>query len=393
MKLLLALVLTIILLAVLPPASAQEVPRGILTPENGSQLIELIRLGRGATDRVAYSPDGGTIAVLSSVGVWLYPADTLNTPTEPPFIVTTDDPGGLAYMPDGGLLAISVGQKVELWNPATLELAASFDAGRTASSLAFSPDGMLLAVNLGSSGVLLWDMVAGVAKATISGSIQGDAELVFSPDGTLLAGSTTDYKVHLWRATDGTEAAVISGHTRYVYDFVFSPDTSVLVTASYDESVRLWDVASGAELGALAGTDAQRVRGAFALAASPDGNTLVSGHNDGLIVVWDVNAKAPGRVFGLGAGDVRDLAFNADGSQLVSVSTLPSLTLWDFAAGTEIASAVGHTPVMTAIAFSPDSAQLAVGGYDETLSAVGYGVDAGTAHGAGNCFRTVDERA
>lgn len=367
MRFLAVLILLSILLLMLPLTSAQEAPRQVITPENSAQVTELIRLGRGSADRAVFSPDGATIAAIGSVGAWFYAVDALAVPDEPPHIAMTDTPGGIAYFPDGSMVAISAGRAIQLWNPATLEMIAAFDVGRTATALAFTPDGTLLAINLGSGGIVLWDMAANVQKAAITGSIQPDAALVFSPDGTLLAGSTTDYKVHLWRAADATEAAVMSGHSRYVYDFAFSPDMTVLVTASYDESIRLWDLSSGAELGAMIGSEAQPVEGAYSLAVSSDGSTLVSGHTDGMIVVWDVNAAAPGRVFGTGVGEVRDLAFSPDGSKLVSANNRPSLNLWDFAAGTEIAAAVGHTAPITAVAFSPDSARLAIGAYDETL--------------------------
>lgn len=368
MRTTLTLLLLACLFTLLPFSAAQDASRQPITPDNAAQVIEQIRLGRGSADRVTYSPDGSTIAVLSSVGVWLYPADQIATPAEPPLIpLTTDLAGGMAYAPDGSILALSTSRYVQLWDPIALEKLAEYDVQRTAGTLAFSPDGSVLAVNLGSGGIVLIDPASGAQLAAITGSAQADAALVFSPDGSLLAGATTDYKIHLWNTADGSESKVLNGHTRYVYDFAFTDDMALLISASYDESVRLWDIAGAAELGALLGTEAQPVRGAYALAVSPDGSTLVSGHARGTIVEWDVNSMTPRRVFGPGDADIRDIAFSPDGTRLVAVSSLPALTLYDFASGEPAAAAVAHTAPMTAASFSPDSGTLAVGAYNEML--------------------------
>ncbi len=361
-------VMLVALLAAGLPGYAQG-GRQPITGDNATQLVELIRLGRGSSDRVAFAPDGGTIAVASTVGVWLYPAAGVSTATEPPLLETAKPVKGLAYSPDGRTLAVSFGDEVQFWDVAAMQMTGSMRPARSSQAVAYSPDGSLLAINMGSGGISLWDLAAGAERLLITGSIQSDAAVVFSPDGSLLAGSTTDYKGHLWRVADGSEAALLEGHSRYLYDFVFSPDSSVIATASYDNTVRMWDVASGTELASLAGTDAQRVDGAYAIAVSPDGMMLVSGHANGLVVVWDVNAMAPGRVFGPGSGtgNIVDLAFSPDGAQIVTVSSAPGVMLWDAASGAEIARAVGHTPYVSAAAFSPDSAVLAISDWDGNI--------------------------
>ncbi len=48
-----------------------------ITVSNASRLALLARSGRGVIHSVAWSPDGGTLAVAGSIGVWLYAADHL----------------------------------------------------------------------------------------------------------------------------------------------------------------------------------------------------------------------------------------------------------------------------------------------------------------------------
>lgn len=80
------LLTVVMLLCLVPAGAAQDGGRQVITPDSANQMVELIRLGRGSTEYVAYSPDGQTIAVASTIGVWLYPAAELNTETEPPAV-------------------------------------------------------------------------------------------------------------------------------------------------------------------------------------------------------------------------------------------------------------------------------------------------------------------
>jgi WD40 repeat protein len=359
--------LMLLIAAIVGGVWAQGSGRAAITTANAATLVELMRIGRGTTDHVAFSPDGGTIAVASSVGIWLYPAGDLGTQAEPPLLKTPKVAAALAYSPDGSMLAVAVDSDVQIWDTAGQTMIASFRPPRSCSMLTFSPDGRTLALNLTGGGLVLWDMVSGAQSAAYQGMIQTDGALVYSADGTRIAGATSDNTVHVWNAADLTEIAQLKNHTRYVYDFAFSPDGAVLVSASYDKTVRLWDVASATELAVLQGTESQPVDAAYSLAASPDGSILASGHAAGLVVIWDVNTFAPARVFGPGSGNIVDLAFSSDGSKIVTVSSEAAVKLWDVATGNELAAALDHTPTMLGAVFSPDSSTLTIAETNKNL--------------------------
>ncbi len=366
MKTVIAFLSSLVLLFGVAPGFAQENSRPVITSSSGQQVVEKIRLGRGSAEHVVYSPDGGTLAVASSVGVWLYQASALATETEPPLISTPAAAEALAFSPDGATIAIASDSQIFLWDVASQQISHSFKIKADANAIAFSPDGSLLAINLGYNGISLWDLQANVEQTTLSGNLQRDAALVFSPDGQYLAGSTSDYAVHLWKIADASDTA-LTGHTRYVYDFAFSPDSALLASASYDKTVSLWDVASGANLAVLTGTDDQPLAETYAVAFSPDGSLLVSGHADGGIAVWDVASQALKTVIDAQTGDVLDVAFSPDGAQIATASTQPTVQLWDAATNVEIAAAVGHTAYMSTVSFSPDSVTLALTDWNKNI--------------------------
>ena len=73
------------------------------------------RLGKGWIGEIAYSPDGTQLAVASSIGIWIYNAQTgeeLNL-----FTGHTDRVNSVSFSPDGETLASGSGDgTVLLWN-------------------------------------------------------------------------------------------------------------------------------------------------------------------------------------------------------------------------------------------------------------------------------------
>ena len=138
--------------------SAPAIPAGQpITVDNADQIEQLAMLGRGLPRDVAYSPDGATLAVASSVGIWLYEADDLDA--VPRFLDGhTDFVYSVAWSPDGTALASASGDRtVRLWDAATGEQTAVLEGHTwTVTSVAWSPDGTALASASLDGTVRLW---------------------------------------------------------------------------------------------------------------------------------------------------------------------------------------------------------------------------------------------
>ena len=159
------------------------------------------RLGKGWIFEIAYSPDGTLISVVSSIGIWIYDAQT--------------------------------GEELDL-------LIGHTDWVR---SVSFSPDGQTLASGGSFDGTIrLWEVSTGSHLRTLTGHTDWVRSVSFSPDGqTLASGGSFDGTIRLWEVSTGSHLHTLTRHTSWVYSVSFSPDGQTLASGSDDGTVLLWE--------------------------------------------------------------------------------------------------------------------------------------------------------
>ena len=212
MKTTLLSVLTFTILSCLmPPFSFAEYEPGtqIALPEGA-----LARLGKGRANEITFSPDGNTLAVAGSIGVWLY---DVRTHKEVSLLTGhTDDVICVAFSPNGEMLASgSQDDTVRLWDVTTRKRIATLKHTGSVLSVAFGPDGKLLATGCGYNMTL--------ERSTP----RHDQDTV-----------------RLWNIRTRKHIGTFNGHTDYVESVAFSPNGKTLATGSRDKTIRLWDVAT-----------------------------------------------------------------------------------------------------------------------------------------------------
>jgi WD40 repeat protein len=309
----------------------------------------------------------------------------------------------VAWSPDGKTLATlsTVNGEVKLWDVAERKERKTLRSDLGSSySLAFTPDGKMLMVghiklddkNERTGGITLWDVARGERMGLLQHSPpRGVGSIIVSADGKTIAASEVwkedgkdEYRrgVTLWDIASGKPQAVEpADNTENMTTMAFAPEGKVLAKAVYtlkdhrfDEvEIRRRDLATGKDLPVLPYTASKNPINC--LAFSSDGKTLAGADYEGNIVLWDTSSgKERTTIKQEDRRRISSLAFSPDGKTLVAAfgdrlghDHDPGLiVLWDAATGERRLVMTGHTNAVLSVAFSPDGKLLASGSADRT---------------------------
>lgn len=376
----------------------------VISVNNAKDLTELATWGRGKANYVTYSPDGQTLAIAASTGVYFYDAKTLVDKSQ---VVTTNEVTGVAFSPDSLLLAVTFAKGgVQLWQATdgTILQTLERSTGIAGGSPVFSPDGLFLATGSGDRAIRLWRVSDGKLIRTVRGSIdirsgythgeENRSTIAFSPDGKLMA--TTDIfneNVWIWQTSDGSLLRKLKGNCvafsgdgklfaagegyyfrspasvgvwrvsnwslQYTLDeqehpvglLKFSPDSRILMTNN-----RLWDMTKGQLIKDLQISDRDEFS---ALEFSSDNEMIASISNDGRIQVWQIsNLENSTALFGY-MNMAHRVAISPDGTLLATGDDW-SIQLWRVSDGALLLN-IDHGTGIDELEFSPDGKILASG--------------------------------
>ena len=330
----------------------------------------IARLGKGGVsygDRgIAFSPDGSRLAVATSIGIWIYDADTYDEIA----LLTghKEEVAAVAFSPDGAKLASASGfhspGTLKIWDAETTQNIAAFQAvDGSKDSVAFSPDGTKLAW-----ADKLWDVETKGQLDILQNKRLSKA--AFSPDGKMLAGTDTNVAksrrtevINLYDIETGKHLKTLNQGTEWVSSIAFSPDGHLLASGSpSDGTVKLWDVDSGENTAVF--TVKPNDGNAMCVVFSPDGTKLAVGSAEGIKLLEIPTGRHIYTRQHIDAGelelsvDVFSVVFSPDGTKLASASW-DGVKLWEVSTGENLTTLRGHTRVVTAVEFSPDGLTLA----------------------------------
>lgn len=244
----------------------------------------------------------------------------------------------LDYSPNGEWLAISGFHEVFLRgaNGDHERLDRLIGLSERVESLSFSPDGKRLAVTGGSPArmgeVQVWD----IEKRELELSKLVTYDVVYgaswTPDGTYVAYGAADNTVRALELHSGAESLFVRAHDDWAFDTVFSLDGEHLASVGRDGAAKLIEVETQRFVDNITSITPGALKGGIAAVdRHPTKDWIVFGGADGQPRIYQL-FRTTKRVIGDDAnlilempplmGRVFDIAFNADGSQVVAGSSL-----------------------------------------------------------------------
>ena len=329
------------------------------------QLLYLLTGHVGQSISSGFSPDSSTVAIgldNGTVELWDVATGTLQS--------TLEGPGrtnGVFFSPDGSTLVImavwvlgvlgNVEDTVYLWDLTTGTLRSILEHTTDVDGVSFSPDGQTLATwNWDSNEIFLWDVSTGTQRNTLKEAHGRGALVSFSPDGqTLAIGGAAD--VFLWDVSTGTLRNTLRGHNHGVNSVSFSPDGQILAIEHWGGEVFLWDVSTGTLRNTLAGHGL----GFNFVHFSPDGSTLATrgGGGGDTVLLWDVSTGTLRNTLRGHNSIVQNVSFSPDGQILSAGGADGMVVLWDVATGSHRNTFTVGNDYVYKVLFSPDSGTLA----------------------------------
>ncbi|MBA3867709.1 MAG: hypothetical protein H0X30_00995 [Anaerolineae bacterium] len=254
---------------------------------------------------------------------------------------------------------------------------------------------------------------------SLTGHTDYITSLDWSLDGTKLASSSADKTVRLWNTSNGQLLFVLT-HSDTVWDVAWSADSSEVFSITYldPNNLNIWNASTGqrinqytvfgglgriilnadsgkmlfvmppntleisdttnfAEISRFHQSD---VAGGDLVGAAWNSNIglIATGSLNSLVKIWNVttgvitNTLQANMASNTGpiSQAVMDIKFSPDGSTLLSVSNDGSIRGWNTATWELTLSTQLQIHINTAVAFSPDSSQIAYGVEDGTLHIV-----------------------
>jgi WD40 repeat protein len=209
----------------------------------------------GNVERVAFSPDGRTLAGLSDgegVDVWSAGSWTRRW--------ALAGATAMAYAPDGQTLAVEQAGAVRLFETNNWvergRFATTMSGPNKAHLLDYTPDGQHLVLLTGRGGFDLilepelrlevWDVARRQERLELRANVTHPSTAALSPDGRYLAWVVHDQRhspgsITFWDLFTAREEAQLEWDGQdMIYDLTFSPDGETLATGSQSGTVKLW---------------------------------------------------------------------------------------------------------------------------------------------------------
>jgi WD40 repeat protein len=317
---------------------------------------------RGRASQLLYSPDGETLAVITSVGIWLY--ETHHLEAEPRFLGIRDITlRGAALSSNGRYLLAYDDRTVWIWEVATgslqLTLHHPYRPYLGIRTAGFSPDGQHFLTSTVSS-IYVWDTESGDRQLLLEGYPYAFSNPVYSPDGShIVAFGDTDLEV--WDATTGRQLLTLVGHDPFVSSVSYRPDGERILSSAGDGTARVWNATTG-QLLLTINHGLILSRAVYTL----DGRYIITIPIEGNMRLWNAETgEELTTLEGYPASDY-NAVLHPDGRRIITVDFALARIL-AIPEGDEVVKLEGHSDSIMSAIYNPEGTQVATASRDGTV--------------------------
>ena len=370
------------------------------------------RLGKGKVNDIKFSPDGKHLVVGTSIGVWLYDANTgeeiilfsdvgdENNSLDRTYINMLVSPTDGNIIPCDGLEGNSDRSPLFRLKEDSLKSILP-DLRRPNNVLHLQAENINLSyagwtMNLpwhGNAG--LWNLGDEENKSIVGNlsKLEMAMQIAISPDERFLAAAHNsrywgnEYKIpviQVWDRTLGKCVFTVEESKHKIETITFTPDSKTFAYSESNNIVKLLDIESNSlQYMFKAGVPFQ------ILTFTPDGSHLISGSLDGIVRFWNVSRSGKHSMFkwvfknAVVQRPNKMLIGHADNSKFIAIDSSPdgkkvasanydgTIRLWNTDSGNQQFTLTQHLGTQTALAFNAMNQSKKLDATNRTLTSIG----------------------
>lgn len=238
-----------------------------------------------------------------------------------------------------------------------MEALTAFDAHEPyVLSLVFSADSQTLVSSGMDGSIKLWSVDAWEHVGTVMGHVRSVNGLAISADGCFLASGSSDATVRLWSFPDGQLVHTLQDRKKSVINVTFSGDSRLVAAASHGGRASVWDRDGRLVKSIVAGK-----QNLSSVALSPDGHLLAIAGLGGDITIWSLPSGQLVATLATQAVAAGGLQFIDGGRELVSLGYQKDVVMWNTATWQRSRTYIMERWGVRSLEVSPDEALLGLG--------------------------------
>ena len=248
---------------------------------NAYRLIMLGVWGAGEINRFTLSEDGKYLAAATSMGVFIYDAETLEPVKH---IYTGTWISTVDFSPDGKMIATGdLSGLIVVWDTTTWNQLKNYKGHKAGIiDLAFSPEGgSFVSIALDNT-LIKWEINQEADADHITQSVANVSAVAYSPDGNSIITGGNDWRINIWDAKD-LKLLRTKGIQSKVVDIKYISQSTYIAVGGADRSVTVIDLNGEETFKPFIGLQ----YALSSIAIAPDGNILAAGDVNGGLIAWD----------------------------------------------------------------------------------------------------------